>query len=350
MDSFEPLVVQIMRQFKASLLLREDAQVRRMADQWLTVERALIGEMELLAQDLLAEKLAGKSASVWKLRRMERYQSLLQQAATEMARYNDYAENTIMAEQNTYGQLGIEHAAQAIGASYTGAAPTFSRLPVAAIQNMVGLLGDGSPLRRLLNDAYGTAAQAMSDALVNGTAMGWNPRQTARAMADGLASGLGRILTTARTEQLRVYREANRQEYEFSGVVEGFVRLVAHQTRTCLACLAAEGEWFPVKVPLYDHPNGRCSLVPKVDGMRLPSFQRGVDWFRTLPEVTQQEMIEQQVGKQAAAAWQRGEIPFERFYSRRPNRTWGPSLSPTRQDDILKGGGQTAGIYEGLAA
>jgi hypothetical protein len=56
------------------------------------------------------------------------------------------------------------------------------------------------------------------------------------------------------------------------------------------------------------------------------------------------------VGKKAADAWQRGEIDFERFYHQTPNRTWGASLNPTSQADILSGGGQRARIYEDWAA
>jgi len=350
--AFEPLVVQVMRGFKDALLSREQAQIQRMADRWLFVERALQAEMEMVARDLQEEARAGRSASAWKVARMERYQRLLQQLEAEMGRYNGYAEAEIMTQQNAYGQLGIEHASQAITSSYLSAGSlvaSFDRLPIDAIQAMVGLLGDGSPLATLLTDAYGTAAQAMADALIRGTALGWNPRKTAQAMADGIATGLGRILTTARTEQLRVYREANRRQFEHSGVVEGFVRLVAHQSRTCLACLAAEGEWFPVEADLYDHPNGRCSAVPKVDGLRLPTFQLGRDWFGTLSSATQTEMIAE-LGKKAADAWARGEIDFERFYHQTPNRTWGASLTPTSQTDILSGGGQRARIYEDWAA
>ena len=345
----EPLVVQVMRGFKAALLAREQVQIQRMADRWLVVERTLRGQMELAARDLEAEKRTGKAVSQWKLARMERYQDLLRQLEQQMAEYNRYAEAEIMTQQNSYGQLGIDHGVQAINASYAEAAVrgSFNVLPVDAIQEMVGLLGDGSPLATLLTDAYGTAAEQMSAALLQGTALGWNPRKTAAAMSDGIASGLGRILTTARTEQLRVYLEANRQQYEHSGVVEGFVRLVAHDNRTCMACLAAEGEWFPVAEALYDHPNGRCSSVPKVDGVRFPAFTRGVDWFRAQPEPLQYDMIAGQVGKEAAQRWLDGDIDFERFYTKRPNRVWGASLNPTTQRELLKGGGQSADIYEG---
>jgi len=58
----------------------------------------------------------------------------------------------------------------------------------------------------------------------------------------------------------------------------------------------------------------------------------------------------QELGKKAADAWARGEIDFERFYHQTPNRTWGASLNPTSQADILSGGGQRARIYEDWAA
>ena len=253
----DPLVIQVMRQHKQALFLREEAQMAEMALRWLDVERKLEAQIAALTQQIANEQITSQA----KLYRLDRYKQLLSQTRVELRGYEDYAEARIIQGQLDYGALGIRNASEAIQASYGDYGPWFNRLDVRATENMAGMLGNGKPLRGLLSEAYGDAAQGLTEALTRGTALGWNPRKTAKAMQDGMAHGLGRMMTIARTEQMRVYRESARMQYEESGVVEGFVRLTAHDSRVCLGCLALEGEWFSTKDSLYDHPNGRC-LVP----------------------------------------------------------------------------------------
>ena len=253
----DPLVIQVMRQHKQALFLKEEAQMAEMALRWLDVERKLEAQIAALTQQIANEGITSQA----KVYRLDRYKQLLSQTRVELRTYEDYVEGRIVQGQLDYGALGIRDASEAIQASYGDYGPWFNRLDVRATENMAGMLGNGKPLRGLLSEAYGDAAQGLTEALTRGTALGWNPRKTAKAMQDGMAHGLGRMMTIARTEQMRVYRESSRMQYEESGVVEGFVRLTAHDSRVCLGCLALEGERFTVKESLYDHPNGRC-LAP----------------------------------------------------------------------------------------
>lgn len=321
----DPLVVQAMRQHKLALLAREEQQMFAMATRWLQIEKAVEGQMTLLAQELIAERLAGRATSQAKLYRMERYKRMMGDIRGEINRYNGYATGIITVEQRTWGQLGLDHAVQAIQLTYyeTGAAMAmFGKVPYRAVENLVGLLGNGKPLMTLLDQVFGESAMAMSEALIHGTAVGWNPRKTARAMRDGLAQGLGRELTIARTEQMRVYRESGRQQYEESGVVDGFVRIAAHQPRTCMACLAAEGDFYRVRDALRDHPNGRCSTIPKVVGIPLASFTRGDQWFRQQPEAVQIKMM----GAEKHKAWKGHRFKFADLARMTHNATWGDGV------------------------
>jgi SPP1 gp7 family putative phage head morphogenesis protein len=267
----DPVVVRVMREFKLGLLLRERGQMAEMARRWLEVEGALEAqisalamEAEALRQDLrLGSGQAQGVLGAAKIKRMARYRALLAQIRAEMAGYAGWAGQEITVGQGEMARLGIEHAVtatretlrQAQGDSVIGV--FFDVLPVDAVEHMVGLAGDGSPLRKLLEAKWGEAAEALTNWLVKGTGLGWNPRKTARHMKQGLTRGLNEILTIARTEQLRVYREAGRAQYEKSGVVKGFRRLATHDGRVCAACLMAEGEVYPLNEPLRDHPNGR---------------------------------------------------------------------------------------------
>ena len=82
----------------------------------------------------------------------------------------------------------------------------FNRLPVAAVQNMVGLTGQGTPVGDVLARRGDGGADGLRQALVDGIALGRNPVETG-----GVRCGRGwrralRMATIARTETLRVHR------------------------------------------------------------------------------------------------------------------------------------------------
>lgn len=327
----DPLVVRVTREFKAQLLIREQAQMQAMAGRWLDIERLLDGQISALAADFEQRRLAGQAISEAALFRMERFQSLLRQLERELETYQEYADDRIATGQRENARLGIEHAARKINTQMAGVGTAFDMLPVEAVENMVGLASDGSPLARLLRQSYPDAAEGIMANLVRGTALGWNPNRTARAMRDGMAQGLNRTLTIARTEQLRVYREASRQQYEASGVVPYHRRIATHDDRVCAACLMAEGEVLEVGEQLYDHPQGRCDSVPAVSGLPAVQWQLGPDWFREQGEATQRAIL----GSGRYRAWREGRFDLDQLVTVRHDDTWGRSLNPTPLQELL---------------
>lgn len=331
----EPLVVTSVRQFKQQLLLREADQMRVMAQRWLEVERALDANISILAQEIDELRREGRIVSEAKLYRLQRYKSLRGQTEAEFGRYADWATKEITDQQAQLARLGIEHAGKAITDSYLqyGMMGQFDRLPVQAVENMAGLAGNGRPIGELLknriNPHYSdekalSAWQSLTNTLVKNTALGINPRETARAMRDDLTGGLQKGLVIARTEQLRVYRQANQQQYEESGVVTGHKRIAAHDDRTCMACLADEGTVYSVKDAIFDHPAGRCSSIPQIIGMPELQFQTGEEWIDTLDEDEQRKIM----GNARYEAWKDG-TPFKDFATFSEHPTWGRSLTPT---------------------
>lgn len=322
----EPLVVQVMNEFKRGLLLREQDQMTRMAQQWLRLEDALDAEIVALADRFAERRANGEDISEAALFRMNRYWRLLRRLQDETGQYSDYADQLITGEQRELGRLGIRHASQAIRAQYEGVGAFFDVLPVDAIENMVGLAGDGSPLRRLLQQSWPDAADGLTQALIRGTALGRNPRVTAREMRRGMASGLDRALTIARTEQLRVYREASRQQYITSGVVSSYRRLAARNDRTCAPCLALDGTEYPLDEPFADHPCGRCASVPQVVGRPPVTWESGRDWLERQDEATQRRIM----GDGYYTAWQEGQFDLDQMVTVRRSATWGdaPQLTP----------------------
>jgi hypothetical protein len=315
----DPLVVQVLRQFKEALLLQERQQMAEMAVRYLEIERSLAASIQMLADEMALRKAQGLAVTPGALYRLDRYKVLQAQARVELQRYTrDYAGPLIARMQEQYLQLGIEAAWQALSVSAIGV--SFNRLPLGAIMNMVGFTGDGAPLRKLLALAYPDAMDGMIRQLIESTARGINPRKTAALMAKGLGQGLDRVLVIARTEQLRAFRTASTAQYRESGIVQGFKRLVS-KNRPCMACLVSDGEVFRVDQELSDHPNGRCSVVPILMVGPEVQWQTGPEWFNTLDAATQERMM----GAEKYGAWKEGKFALADMRKTAHSDTWGDS-------------------------
>jgi hypothetical protein len=332
----DPLVVIRAREFKAALLAREDAQMREMARRWLGVERSLAAEIEALIAEVKALRERGETVNEWRLFELEHFQRLLAQAQIEFGNYAVWTGERIAGEQRVLAEAGLEHAAEAIQLTYWQGGvlrATFNRLPVEAIEVMVGLAGDGSPVgdllrRRMVRDAAGNPIpevwERLTQTLVDATAKGVNPRVTARRMRDDLAGGLRKAMTIARTEQLRAYRLSSTMAYEASGVVTGHKRLTAHDDRVCAACIADEGTVYPVGIPIGDHPQGRCTSVPVVSGLPEVQWLSGETWFRQQSTATQRQIM----GAERWDAWNDGRFGFGQLAMKQYHPVWGESLQP----------------------
>lgn len=316
-------VIVAMTRFKQDLLRREQFQMQEMGRRWLDLERSLESRIAALAEQFDRRRANGETLTRGALFRMERYQALLAQLQTELRSYTDYAAPLIEGQQRDYARLAIQHAATAIDASVTTHIGTgFDRLPIEAVEHMVGLAGDGSPLRTLLVDAWPDAAEGLTRELIRSTALGANPRETARRMADGTTRTLTRMLVISRTEPMRVYRQTAIEQYKASGVVRGFRRLATRSNHTCLACIMRDGEFFELEKEFTEHVAGRCTPVPVVIGVPAIQWQKGPDWFMQQSPETQQSIM----GKGRYTAWKAGQFDLDSAVQTVRNDTWGDSI------------------------
>ena len=297
---------------------------------WLQVEQAIQAQVDALALELAQSP---GTATMGQLVRSRRYQALMQQVRDELRKYEDYIEPRIRSGQSDMITLALQHSQQAVNAVATEAqiVVPFNRLPVSAVNNMVGLAGDGSPLRAVLADASRVGPDALAQELVNGIALGRNPIQVARrAIRMGLGQSFTRMQTISRTEQLRVYRQTTLQSYQSSRVVQGYRRLSARDDRVCIACLFADGRLYATADGFDEHPNGRCALVPVLVNVPPVQFETGQQWFRSQPEAVQRRMM----GAGRYDLWQRGDASLDDMVSRSWSDDWGGSLHPTRVRDL----------------
>lgn len=336
-----PLVVDVINGFKADLMRKEAQQMQSMARRWQQVEASLQDRVEVFASRVAQDGLTPSQIQSRQFQ-LDRYNSLLRQVTRELDKYTDYADGLITTGQRQAAQLGIQAASSAIRA-VAGARTAFDILPIDAIENMVGLAGDGSPLRTLLQASYSSGAQGMLDQLIRSTALGVNPQVTAQNMVRlGLSQSLNRMMTVARTEQLRVHRESSRQQYQQSGVVENYRRLATRDSRTCMACLMADGEVYELTETLREHPNGRCTTIPTVTGFAPVAWQKGPDWFMQQDQATQRKML----GNGRYNAWQDGRFNLDQLVQQRSNSIWGDSLQVTPLRDLLSGNVQPYNVRQ----
>jgi len=199
------------------------------------------------------------------------------------------------------------------------------RLIAAQRKQHLSINGFPAITNRVLERAFPLAVEKLTDLLIRGTALGWNPRKTAEvARRDGLSSGLNHFLLVARDQQIRAYREASRDTYQASSVVYGYKRLATKNKRTCLACLALDGKIYETSELMPLHPQDRCTMIPLVKGFPAPTWETGSEWFASLPEKDQKKMM----GAERFDLYQNG-VPFEDMVTVVKNDVWGPSAKVT---------------------
>lgn len=317
----EPDVVRVLREFREAMDASEMALMQRMADTWMTVEQGLMADMTLLAIEAARRLESGQAVTQQMVWKMERYKIVKGQMEAQIRRYNEnYAAPLIAGAQREYSMLGMQAAADALTVTLGPTGRYFTRINVGAVEAMIGFAGNGAPLRRLLEADYGDAAIGMMQALIQGLTRGQGANQIARQMADGLGMGLERAILIARTEAARAYRMGSAEQYRQSGVVVGFRRLVKKVT-ACMACLALDGQKFETKDELTDHPAGKCTAIPDVEGVRPVRWQTGLTWFKTLTAGEQRSRL----GPERYQLWQDGKIKLEDLARFSHSDEWGDS-------------------------
>jgi hypothetical protein len=327
----DPLVVQIMREHKAAILAQEEAAMQEMAARWLMIEKALQAEMETLAMEVALMAANGQVINKAVIIRLERMQKLLFQIRAQTGQYAQWADEAISGWQSTLAGLGLTDAADGIMSvlSEFQIVAQFDRLNISAVESMIGLAGDGSPLTRYLQAVHPAAADGVMEALINGVAQGIHPIKIAQEMANGLGMGLQQAMNTARTETLRAYRNACLMQYDASGLVVGYKRISARDERVCAGCLFTDGMFVESHSEFEEHNQGRCSMIPVLRDGAEPNWQSPYDWFEGQSATTQESIL----GPGRFEAWQNG-ASLESMVTRTEDPIWGGAYVPTQVNQL----------------
>jgi SPP1 gp7 family putative phage head morphogenesis protein len=320
-----PDIYDLGQEFKRELLQKERTAALRLVSAYGTAYARLAKQLDRLLAQIADARAKGETIDAGWLYRQERYFTLLNQIATEMAKFADVAGEIITKEQKAAAKTALDDSAKLMKASAEDLPTiqgTFNRLPVAAVESLAGFLSDGSPLNTLLSQLGPSAQQKVQSLLIEAVANGRGPRDIAREMKKSLGGNLARALAISRTETARAYNEATHRQYQAnSDVLEGWEWLATLNGRTCAACIALHGTFHETSERMANHVNCRCAMIPKTIGSPA-RLEPGAEWFAKQPEKTQRSIFD---NDQSFEAYKAGELKLEDFVGRKDSAQWGAS-------------------------
>jgi len=326
----DSLVVQAARRFSAAFDRREADTFLTLSSYWSGAERRLSAQIDALALLIADRRRSGLAVTDGAIVRLERYQELLIQLASEWSSFAPTAAAAIDQRRLAEAEEGLR-ASQftlRIAQEDAGLRVGFDRLNVEQARVVAGSMA-GDPLGALLADAFGESLPLIRQRIFEAAALGHNPRKLAREITSASRVPLQRALVIARTETIRAYRETAREQYEASGVVKKYKRLARKAARTCINCLTLDGTVYLTSYEFAEHPSGRCTLLPIVEGAPVPAWAlTGADYFARLPESEQRKRL----GAGRFELYKSGGMGLRDLVEIREDPTWGgsPRLIPLR--------------------
>lgn len=281
------------------------------------------------------EKSGATNPQIW-LNEQNRLRLLKAQVEAELRRFANTASQVTYVTQKDVINAAIDHTEQSIQAmaKQAGLSLYWNRIDPFVMQQMVGVLTQGSPLDKLLRSYGDIAADSMGKKLLNGLTMGVGPRQIARDIRLDMAGDLNRALRVSRTEIIRAKREATRLSYqENPDLVSEYIRRSSRSATTCSACWAMDGERYPLDTPLDDHPNGNCYDVPYMP--ELDKFYDHADTGTAAFEKLSEDEKKSVLGQVKYEGYSRGLFGINDLVTHYHSDEWGDSIGEASLKSVL---------------
>lgn len=320
----------VLQKHRRRLIEREAAAFRELLDAYGVIERELRSAVRELERKIREAQAAGEEISPSWLSRQRRLSSLIDQVKRQIERFGGTAARITEREQREGIRLAVQQTEEVFRVLSSPSLPSLpslqslgNLLPTRAVEDAVGLMGDGSPILEYYRESLAPkVAEMIRIEVIKAAAAGTDFRTIANRLMQTGQITRTRALATARTEVLRVRREATRQQYIESGVVTGWEWVASKSSRTCPACLAMDGRVFKLKDAFPQHINCRCTMIPVIEGVERPKRTLGKDWFARQPADVQEQIL----GKDAAAAYARGDVTLEEFVGWAASKEFGKRI------------------------
>lgn len=224
--------------FQAQLLKRDSTAANAMLRAYGSAWQSIRKDLDLLLKKIAEQKAAGLDVNQAWLFQQNRLALLLRQAEKSVNQFAGFASERVKREQADAIKSARAHADELLFENLpnrgVGIDLSFAKLPEKAFSEMVGALGDGSPLDSIFRQFGPSASRTIRAELLAGVAAGKSIPQIARAIRDALGGDLTRAVTISRTEVMRAYRTASIATYrENSDLVEGWRWQATLSGRTC---------------------------------------------------------------------------------------------------------------------
>lgn len=154
-----------------------------------------------------------------------------------------------------------------------------------AVQEILSKVLDPGRIREILSGHIGAATAKAIEELATGVLAG---KAAPGVLADVLKE-INKIADNAaligKSEPAMAHRKALEEIYgrTLSPII-GYRRVSMRDAGVCISCLFLDGKFYKIGESMYEHPAGRCILVPIFEGTEKFSapWQTGRQWFDTL--------------------------------------------------------------------
>jgi hypothetical protein len=280
---------------------------------------ALIAAIEALDEPTAAE-----------IKRLPEYKRLMRRAESELDRFTVYLETVIGTSALAAIGLGLAHSEALVNAAIGGG---FQGLESGAVRALLDFLRTDGPLYNRLAELTGATIERVVASIVEGVSSGLNPRVIASNIQDAFGGGLTDALRNTRTVQIKSYQESARANYISSdGIVTGWVWFTNLDGNPCMSCVSMHGTEHGLDETLDDHYNGECAPLPLIPEFGNPVEQSGQEWFDSLPEAQQRELM----GESKLQAYQDGKFEFSRLSTQHENDVYVTMRSETPLKDLIE--------------
>ncbi len=245
-------VKKILYAYLTNLEKKERTEFLLLAKKWGVISSSLEETITKLVEKMVAKELTENQLFQSKL-----YIQFLKESKTQVINFSKQAGEIIADNQLYFAKAGISSTVE----EFDLLGIEFNKLPLKTINNFIGVSKEGTPLFNLLQKSYPETVTKLTNTLLKGVALGYNPTKTANLMKIDMNGNLTRALRIARTEQMNIFRETSLMQMSEAGL-ENWEWLA--ESDACEFCSEQNGKEFPLSESMDTHPNCRCATLPVV--------------------------------------------------------------------------------------
>lgn len=316
-----PTPLEAARAFRLSLLQREATAELALLRAYEGIQVAIERRLTDISDRMMRAVERGETVNRSWLYEQGRLRELKRQIEVELRKYAHVAGQIITTSQaRLLETVSDDVVAMLASVLSPQIAISFARLPISALQHLVGRLSDGSPVRDYLEKYARAYANHAGSILTNGLALGRNPRTVARDLINTAQMPRNRAVAIARDTMLGSYRDSTLETYrENSDIVEGWIWLASLGGRTCSMCVAMHGTFHKLSEDFSSHSMCRCTTIPALEPRS--DIQSGSAWLARQPAWAQREVFDSAA---AYRAYSSGVVKLQDFVGEGESKRWGP--------------------------